>query len=165
MITFAGRSAATAVAVLTLACARREPAPVEVRNPEYLVVRSIRREPDAEHTTRVALPYSGAGFGFAAATPLLDLRSVDAAGATFAGGRTSLAGEATIWVPLTAEGNRRLAEWSRAHAGDFLGIYLDGRLVAAPGIRGAIGGGIPLRVASKGEGDAVLRRLHAGGAP
>ncbi len=155
-----------AAGLLAIACARREaPERVEIRNPAYLVVRSIRRKPDAEHPTRVALPYSVAGFGFASATPLLDLRSVDAAGATFAGGRTSLAGEATIWVPLTAEGNRRLAEWSLAHADDFLGIYLDGRLVAAPQIRGAIGGGIPLRVASKGEGDSVLRRLRNGGVP
>lgn len=155
-----------AAGLLALACGRSEaPARVEVRNPQYLVVRSIRREGDAEHTIRVALPYSGAGFGFASPTPLLDLRSVDVAGATFAGGRTSLVGEATIWLPLTAEGRRRLDEWSARHAGDYLGIYLDGRLVAAPQVRGAIGGGIPLRVASKTDGDAVLRRLRDGGAP
>lgn len=155
-----------AALLLAIACARSEaPERAAIRNPGYLLVRSIRREPDAEHTVRVALPYSGAGFGYAATAPLLDLSSFEVSGATFAGGRTSLAGEATIWVPLTAEGNRRLADWSQAHAGDFLGVYLDGRLVAAPQIRGAIGGGLPLRVASKGEGDAVLRRLRAGGAP
>jgi hypothetical protein len=49
--------------------------------------------------------------------------------------------------------------------GDRLGLWLDGRLVAAPQIKTAVGGGIPLAVASKGEGDAVLARLRNGGAP
>ncbi len=105
------------------------------------------------------------GFGYASTAPLFDLTAVDVAGATFAGGRTSLAGEATLWLPLTAEGRRRLDAWSSRNAGDRLGIFLDGRLVAAPQVKTAIGGGIPLRVANKSEGDAVLARLRNGGAP
>ena len=157
---------APAFGLLALACARSEaPAPVAIRNPDYLVVRSIRPDPDAEHTIRVALPYAGAGFGYASTAPLFDLTAVDVAGTTFAGGRTSLAGEATIWLPLTAEGRRRLEAWSSQNPGERIGIFLDGRLVAAPQVKTAIGGGIPLRVESKGEGDAVLRRLRHGGAP
>ena len=158
-------SAAAVALTLGLACARPEAAPVAVRNPDYLVVRPIVREADAEHTIRIDLPYAGAGYGYASTEPLFDLTAVDAAGATFAGGRTSLAGEATIWLPLTAEGRRRLETWSSRHAGDRLGIFLDGRLAAAPQVKTAIGGGIPLAVASKGEGDAVLARLRRGGAP
>ncbi len=154
-----------AALLLAAACARTEaPERVAVRNPDYLVVRTIAREADAEHGMRVDLPHAGVGYGYASA-PLFDLTAVDAAGATFAGGRTSLAGEATIWLPLTAEGRARLEAWSSTHAGDRLGIFLDGRLVAAPQIKAAIGGGIPLRVESKGEGDAVLARLRNGGAP
>jgi hypothetical protein len=158
-------SAAALAFGLVFGCARREVAFVVVRNPEYLVARSIRRDADAEHTLRVDLPRGGGGFGFASTEPLFDLRDVDLAGAEFAGGRTSLAGEATIWLPLTAEGRRRLEEWSSRNAGDRLGIFLDGRLVAAPQVKAAIGGGIPLAVASKHEGDAVLARLRNGGAP
>jgi len=128
-------------------------------------VRSIHSEADAEHTIRVDLPYAGAGYGYASTSPLFDLTAVDIAGATFAGGRTSLAGEATIWLPLTAEGRGRLEAWSSQHTGDRLGIFLDGRLVAAPQVKTAIGGGFPLAVASKNEGDAVLARLRNGGAP
>jgi hypothetical protein len=151
---------------LVLGCSRPEArAPVAVRNPEYLVARSIRRDADAEHTIRVDLPYAGAGYGYASTAPLFDLTSVEIAGATFAGGRTSLVGEATIWLPLTAEGRRRLDAWSAKNSGDRLGLFLDGRLVAAPQVQSAIGGGIPLRVPSKNEGDAVLARLRNGGAP
>jgi preprotein translocase subunit SecD len=95
---------------------------------------------------------------------LLDLNSVDLGAVTFAGGRTSIAGEATIWLPLTPEGSRRLAAWSGQHAGDYLGVFLKGQLVAAPQIKTAVGGGIPLRVASKREGDVVLEELRNGGA-
>jgi len=38
-----------------------------------------------------------------------------------------------------------------------------GRLVAAPRVTTPLGGGIPLRVASKSEGDRVLRELRNGG--
>ncbi|HLN93649.1 MAG TPA: hypothetical protein VK389_07290, partial [Thermoanaerobaculia bacterium] len=117
------------------------------------MVRPIKREADAEHTVSVELPYSGAGYGFASSSALLDLNSVDLGAVTFAGGRTSIAGEATIWLPLTPEGHRRLETWSGRHAGDYLGIFLKGKLVAAPRIEAGIAGGIPLRVPSKREGD------------
>ena len=135
-----------------------------MRNANYIVVRSITREADAEHTTRVELPYAGAGYGFASSSPLLDLNSFDLGAAAFAGGRTSIAGEATIWLPLTAEGSRRLAAWSGQNVGGYLGIFLRGQLVAAPRVTSQLGGGIPLRVASKREGDVVLEELHNGGA-
>lgn len=83
--------------------------------------------------------------------------------AEFAGGRTSVVGEATIWLPLTPEGRRRLEVWSTNPDGEYLGIFLKGRLVAAPQIAGKISGGIPLRVASKSEGDLVLKELRNGG--
>lgn len=161
-----GAMAVVASALLACACQKQEakPAHVVVRNPDYLVVRPIKREADAEHTVRVELPYSGAGYGFASSVALLDLNSVELGAVTFAGGRTSIAGEATIWLPLTPEGSRLLAGWSGQHAGDYLGIFLKGRLVAAPQIKTAVGGGIPLRVTSKREGDVVLEELRNGGA-
>jgi hypothetical protein len=94
---------------------------------------------------------------------LLDLNSFDLGAAAFAGGRTSIVGEATIWLPLTPEGSRRLETWSDNHRDDFLGIFLKGKLVAAPQVRSRIGGGIPLRVVNKHEGDLVLRELRNGG--
>ena len=157
--------AAFALTLLALACGRDAAAPVVVRNPDYLVARPIQREADAEHTIRVELPYSGAGYGFASDAALLDLNSVVLGGVEFSGGRTSLVGEATLWLPLTPEGSRRLEAWSAAHTGEYLGIFLKGKLVAAPRIKSAIGGGIPLRVASKSEGDLVLKELRAGGVP
>ena len=162
----AGALAMVASALLVYACQKQDaqPAHVIVRNPDYLVVRTIKREADVEHTTRVELPYSGAAYGFASSSALLDLNSIDLGAAAFAGGRTSIAGEATIWLPLTPEGSRRLADWSGQHAGDHLGIFLKGKLVAAPLIEARIGGGIPLRVASKREGDLVLAELRNGGA-
>lgn len=161
-----GAVAVVASAFLAFACRQEEakPAHVLVRNPDYLVVRSIEREADAEHTDRVELPYSGAGYGFASGSALLDLNSVDLGGVTFAGGRTSIAGEATIWLPLTPEASRRLEAWSAQHAGGRLGIFLRGRLVAAPEVMSRVGGGIPLRVTSKSEGDLVMRELRNGGA-
>lgn len=155
-----------AAVLLAYACQKAEPRPAHiiVRNPDYLVVRSIRREGDADHMTRVQLPYSGAGYGFASTSALLDLTSFDLGGATFAGGRTSVVGEATIWLPLTPDASRRLEDWSAGHVGDYLGIFLKGRLVAAPQIRSKMGGGLPLRVPSKSDGDVVLRELRSGGA-
>jgi hypothetical protein len=155
-----------ASALLICACQKQDakPAHVIARNPGYLVVRPIKREADAEHTTRVELPYSGAGYGFASSSVLLDLNSVDLGAVAFAGGRTSIAGEATIWLPLTPEGSRRLAAWSGQHVGDYLGIFLKGKLVAAPRIEAGVVGGLPLRVPGKREGDRVLEELRNGGA-
>jgi len=157
--------AVLAAAILAGACRGQgsEAARPVVRNPDYLVVRSIRRDPDAEHTEQVVLPYSEADRGFVSPAVLLDLSAVEIGEVAFAGGRTSIAGEATIWLPLNAEGRRRLAEGSQRHAGDYLGLYLKGRLVAAPRIGTVSGGGIPLRVGSKREGDAVLEELRSGG--
>jgi hypothetical protein len=158
--------AVVAWALVAVTCREQEPKPahVIVRNPDYLVVRPIKRNADAEHTSRVELPYSGAGYGFASSSALLDMNSFDLGAVGFAGGRTSVVGEATIWLPLTAEGSRRLEAWSTLPEGDFLGIFLKGKLVAAPQIKSRMGGGIPLRVASKSEGDLVLKELRNGGA-
>jgi hypothetical protein len=159
-------AAVTLSALLVCACQKQaaNPAAVIVRNPDYLVVRPIKREADPEHTVRVDFPYSGAGYGFASSSVLLDLNSVNLGAVAFAGGRTSIAGEATLWLPLTPEGSRRLAAWSGQHAGDYLGIFLKGKLVAVPRIESRIGGGIPLRVPSKHDGDQVLEELRNGGA-
>lgn len=157
--------AAAVSALLALSCesdAKR--APVVVRNRDYIVARPIRREPDAEHTLRVEFPYVGSGYGYASAAPLLDLNSINIPGVTFAGGRTSVVGEATIWLPLTPEASRRLETWSAEHKGDYLGIFLRGKLVAVPQIRASFGGGIPLRVQSKAEGDLVISEVRSGGA-
>jgi hypothetical protein len=153
-----------ASALLSLACNQQQQAHITVRNPEYLVVRPIRREADAEHTIRVDLPYAGAGYGFASSSVLLDLNSFDLGAAAFAGGRTSIAGEATIWLPLTPEGSRRLEAWSTSPGADYLGIFLKGKLIAAPRVKSRISAGIPLSVASKSEGDSVLKELRNGGA-
>jgi hypothetical protein len=160
-----GLLAAVVSALLVFSCDKEaKHAPVVVRNPDYIVVRPIRREPDAEHTVQVEFPYAGAGYGYASAAPLLDLHSINILGATFAGGRTSIVGEATIWLPLTPEGSRRLEAWSAEHMGDYLGIFLRSKLVDVPQIKASIGGGIPLRVPSKTEGDLVMRELRNGGA-
>src|SRR5262245_24271415 len=157
--------AVAASALFALACGgpEAETTRVVVRNPEYLVVRPIRREADAEHTIRVDLPHAGAGYGFASSAALLDLNSFDVGAAAFSGGRTSVVGEATIWLPLTPEGSRRLEDWSSTPGEKRLGIFLNGKLVAAPEIKTRIGGGIPLRVASKSDGDRVLKELRNGG--
>jgi hypothetical protein len=160
-----GALAVAASALFALACARPEATAtrVVVKNPDYLVVRPIRREADSEHTIPVELPYAGAGYGFASTAALLDLNSFDLGAAGFAGGRTSVVGEATIWLPLTPEGSRRLEDWSNNTGEKRLGIFLNGKLVAAPEIKSKIGGGIPLRVASKSDGDRVLKELRSGG--
>jgi hypothetical protein len=162
------RSFALAVVggLTVLGCQRQETAaPVIVRDPSYLVVRPIRREADAEHTIPVDLPDAGAGYGFASTTPLLDLSSFELGRVEYAGGRTSVVGEATIWMPLTPEGSRRLQEWSSSHVGEHLGMFLKGKLVSAPVVRSAVSGGVPLAVPSKSEGDRVLKELRNGGAP
>jgi hypothetical protein len=148
-------------------CGEKASTAVAVRDPSYLVVRPIRRDADAEHTLQVDLPMAGGGYGFAAATPLLDMASFELGEAKFLGGRTSTVGSAAIWVPLKPEANPRLAEWSAraARNGDLLGIFVKGKLVAAPRMRTAVGGGILIPVPSKTEGDAVLKELRGGGAP
>src|SRR4029450_11458124 len=84
-----GALAVAASAVFALACARRGATAtrVVVKNPDYLVVRPIRREADSEHTIPVELPYAGAGYGFAWTAALLDMNSFDLRVAAFAGGR------------------------------------------------------------------------------
>jgi hypothetical protein len=157
-----------AFVVLTLlaaaSCGDRTPAPVVVRDPSYVVVRPIRREPDAEHTIQVDLPMAGGGYGFASAAPLLDMSSFDLARAEFAGGRTSTVGSATIWLPVTAEGNRRLQEWFSRSRGEMLGVYVKHRLVAAPTVNG-VGGGIFIPVPNKADGSVLLKELRNGGSP
>jgi hypothetical protein len=163
----AGRTGAAAIAAwasLFLSCGEEtKSARVVVRNPEYLVARPIQREADAEHTILVELPYSGEGVGYASDAPLLDLNSIVLEAVAFAGGRTSLAGEATLWLPLTPEASRRLDSWSAQHTGEYLGIFLRGKLVSAPRIQSRMSGGIPLRVSGKSEGDVVLKELRNGG--
>jgi hypothetical protein len=163
--TLRGLVTVLAFALAAWACHEQEakPRPVVVRNADYLVVRPIRREADAEHSLRVDLPYSGAGYGFASSTALLDMNSIDLGAVGFAGGRTSVVGEATIWLPLTPEGSRRLGTWSAHSRGELLGIFLRGRLVAAPRVENTMSGGLPLRVKSKSEGDKVLEELRNGG--
>jgi len=158
--------AVAASALFGFACHERgaHPRQVVVRNPEYFAARPIQREADAEHTILVELPYSGAGAGYAADAPLLDLNSIVLEGVEFSGGRTSLVGEATLWLPLKPEASRRLEAWSAQHTGEYLGIFLKGKLVSAPQIKSRISGGIPLRVPSKSEGDVVLKELRDGGA-
>src|SRR5262249_2784964 len=152
------RAATLAWVCLALACSK-PPAPIVVRNPEYLVLRPIARLADAEHTIPIELPYAGAGYGFASAAALLDLSAFQPGAAGSSGGRAGVGGEATFGLPLPPEGARRLEEWSsQAKAGgQYLGIFLRGKLIAAPEVRGPVGGGIPLRVANKIEGDRVLR--------
>jgi len=153
-----------AASLLALACGRQEaPERVAVRNPDYFAARPIQREADAEHTIQVELPYSGAGVGYASDAPLLDLNSVVLEAVGFSGGRTSLAGEATLWLPLKPEASQKLETWSAQHTGEYLGIFLKGKLVSAPQIKSRISGGIPLRVPSKSEGDLVLKELRGGG--
>lgn len=106
---------------------------------------------------------SGGGGGFASTEPLLDLRAFDLGRAEFAGGRTSVVGEAALWLPLKPEERPRIAQWIAHGSGERLGIFLEGRLVAAPDVRDAIGG-ILLPVRGKAEGDRVLARLRNGGA-
>ena len=99
-----GVGVSVAASLLALACGRQEaPERVAVRNPDYFAARPIQREADAEHTIQVELPYSGAGVGYASDAPLLDLNSIVLEAVEFSGGRTSLAGEATLWLPLKPE--------------------------------------------------------------
>ncbi|HVQ54137.1 MAG TPA: hypothetical protein VMT25_03115 [Thermoanaerobaculia bacterium] len=158
--------AIAASVLVVLACHKEgaNPVRVAVRNPDYFAARPIQREADAEHTIQVELPYSGAGYGYASDAPLLDLNSIVLEAVEFSGGRTSLAGEATLWLPLKPEASQRLDAWSAQHTGEYLGIFLRGKLVSAPQIKSRISGGIPLRVASKSEGDLVLKELRGGGA-
>lgn len=161
------RPAAASLLLLlsALAACRGGPAgPVAVRDPNYVVVRPIRREPDAAHTIQVELSMAGGGYGFAASTPLFDMNAFDLGRAEFAGGRTSVVGEASLWVPLKSEERPILAQWVAHDGGEILGIFLDGRLVAAPHVKDAIGG-IFVPVPSKTEGDRILARLRNGGSP
>lgn len=165
-----GSRRARAVASLSIllaplvACDGGRPRAVVVRDPSYLLVRTIHLERDATHTVPVQLPASGGGFGFASSAPLFDLNAFDLAHAEFAGGRTSVVGEAALWVPLKPEQRPLLAQWLAHDGGDVLGVFVDGRLVAAPHVKDAIGG-IFVPVHGKTEGDAVLARLRRGGAP
>jgi hypothetical protein len=107
---------------------------------------------------------AGGGYGFATTSPLFDLNAFDLTHAAFAGGRTSIVGGASLWIPLKPEEASRFAQWVAHSDGEVLGIFLDGRLVAAPHVKDAIGG-IFLPVPGKSEGDRVLERLRNGGAP
>lgn len=160
-------AAMVAAALMSFACVGRRSDPVPVRDPNYMVARPIRRDADAEHTIRVDLPMAGGGYGFASSTPLLDMNSLDLGRAEFTGGRTSVVGSATIWVPLKPEANPRLVEWSRRAAanGEMLGIFIRGKLVAAPRLTSAVSGGIIIPVPSKSEGDVILGALRSGGVP
>ena len=158
-----GRFAAPVATVLVaMACGGRPAGPVVVRDPSYVVARPVRSIADATHTIPVELP--GGRPGFAAAEPLFDMNSFDLRAAEFAGGRTSVVGEAAIWVPLKPEARPRFADWVGHADGDLLGIFLQGRLVTAPRVKEPIGG-ILVPVKGKTEGDRVLATLRNGGAP
>jgi hypothetical protein len=151
-----------AIAAVAVGCVEKTSGPVVVRDAGYLVARPIRSIGDAAHTIQVDLP--NGRLGFAATEPLIDMNSLDLRAAGFAGGRTSVVGEASIWVPLKPEARPRFADWVAHADGDLLGVFLRGRLVTAPHVKDPIGG-IFVPVKGKAEGDRVLAELRNGGAP
>lgn len=142
--------------------------PVIVRNPDYLVLRSLSREPDAGHPTPVTLPYEGAGRAYASREKLLDLNSFELSGAKAVRGSSGDGSEGSlaILIPLNPAGQRALGEWTSNHIGGQLGVFLEGTLIEAPHVRGRI----DRVIAIKGSlGNAQVERIAAalkrGGVP
>ena len=99
---------------------------------EYVVVRSVTEAPDADHKIRVPVEtYGDDGLttidGYATEHDLLDTRHYDLANV-----RLKRSVSFMVIVPLTDVGRQVLGDWTSHHVGERLGIYVDGKLVAAP---------------------------------
>lgn len=120
--------------------------PVVVTNPDYLVVRSLRLESDADHPTRVDLPYAGAGYAFASREKLLDLNDFVLTDVRFmtkdVEGRPL--DRPSLLIPLKSLSGQKFSKWTSGHVGLKVGIFLAGKLIEAPEIRSRIDAAIPI---------------------
>lgn len=137
--------------------------PIAVVNPDYLVLRPVTKNATAGTE-------SGAVYGqtlyFQPSDRLLDLTHFDLRTAAIAD-RLGPSSSDTFPLSLstTPAGSEVLHQWTSAHVGQQLGIFLDGRLIAAPFIESPITDMIILDGDfTKPEAEAVLARLRQGGA-
>lgn len=112
------RLAVVLASVSVAAGCRSKPKPVTVLNPQFfeLVPCSSNAGPGA---FRAVAP-DGTGW-FCDRRSSIDMSSVDLARVRVVDG--------SLFVPMTVEGQLRLLEWSRAHVGESIGVFIDCRLV------------------------------------
>jgi hypothetical protein len=154
-----------AFGVLVIACRLHDspPTPVVVRDAGYLVLRPLSWKEDQDHSERVSVKYTSVGYAFAANQPLLDMNAFVLGAARVDSHKDSM-GMVTLWLPLNRAGTQALAAWSARNVGEHLGIFIDGKLVQAAGIKSELTlPEIPIPFGDSDEARAVRERLKKGG--
>jgi hypothetical protein len=135
--------------------------PVPVVNPDYVILRPVSTAPMPGASD--ATIYGGTIY-FRASDRILDLRHFDVSTAKLEDG--SRRESYVISIHTTPEGSQLLRAWTSSHLEEQLGVFLDGRLISAATIKSSIDEMIVLDGEfTKPEAEAIMRRLHQGGAP
>lgn len=136
---------------------------IAVVNPDYLVLRPVTKNATAGAESGVVY---GQTLYFQRSDRLLDLSHFDLRTAALAEHFGPSSGDTCpISVSTTPAGSQALHQWTSAHVGQQLGIFLDGRLIAAPFIESPLSDMIVVDGDfTKPEAEAVLGRLRQGGA-
>ena len=133
--------------------------PVPVVNPDYVILRPVSTTPTPGASDATIY---GRTIYFRASDRILDLRHLDAGTAKL---DTARSDSYVVSIHTTPEGKHLLRAWTSSNLEGQLGVFLDGRLIAAPTIKSTIDEMIILDGEfTKAEADAVMRQLHHGGA-
>ena len=128
--------------------------PVPIVNPDYVVFRAVSETPLPDG--REATVY-GRTVYYREDERILDLRHLDP--------RTVELEDDSIVINTMPEGDPLLQNWTTAHVGQMLGIFIDGKLIAAPRIMSKISDTVVLTGDfGREEAAAIAARLRRGGA-
>ena len=148
-------------ALLLVSCdARIQKPPIPVSNPDYLVLRPLLTTAAADS---VAATLDGNAMYYRPSECILDLRQLDLRTAQVQKGSGPVR-QYGIWIRTTDDGAKRLGTWTAAHVHQQLGIFVDGRLLAAPTVTSEIREMVVVAGLDQGQAETIARRLRRGGA-
>lgn len=133
--------------------------PVAIKDPDYIILRAVKSETDSGG---VSAAVHGRTVYYDPEERILDLSHLDPRTATIEQRSHDVY---VVFIGTTPEGNSRLTAWTSTNLEKQLGIFVGGRLVAAPIVKSPISGLIVLDGDfTKSDAEDIVARLRRGGA-
>lgn len=136
-----------------------------MKNPSYLELRPVSREPHAVHAGFHPVRAGGGKTVYAAGEIIVDLRDFDCASARVVP-VVERPGESSVKLQTTREGGARLMEYTGAHVAEPIGIFVAGELFMWAVIRERFGNAIQVQrdpPLSSVEAEQFRATIAAGG--